>query len=140
MPAIDGCAFSFCVPYNRSVGPAAKGLVTVVEGAYAAGKLIAADCHGPMGLIDCKKPDGTPLVAGLSVTSFTNSEEAAAGATAWVEANSVFMETKFTELGATFAAGADWSSHVVVDGKVITAQNPGSAIACAEACIKALAA
>ena len=32
---------------------------------YNAGKLTAADCHGPYCLIEAKKADGTPLVAGL---------------------------------------------------------------------------
>ena len=77
------------------VGPAAAGLKALVEGAYAADKVVAADCHGPMGLLEATKPDGTPLVAGLKVTAFTNAEEAAVGATEWVTSNSVLMETKF---------------------------------------------
>lgn len=127
-----GCCVDF-------VGVDAAGLVNMVQMAYAADKLIAADCHGPMGLIDCKKPDGKPLVAGKKVTAFTNAEEAAVGATEWVSQGSVLMETKFQELGASFVAGADWGSNVVVDGKLITAQNPGSAVACAAKVIEMLA-
>ena len=126
-----GCCVDF-------VGEAAAGLKALIEGAYAAGKLIAADCHGPMGLIEPKKPDGTPLVAGCKVTCFTNAEEAAAGATEWVTGNSVLMETKLGELGATFVGGPDWGPNVVVDGKLVTAQNPGSAIGCAEKVIEML--
>ena len=44
----------------------------VVEGTYAAGKVVGAVCHGPIGLIECQKPDGTPLVAGLEVTCFSD--------------------------------------------------------------------
>ena len=57
---------------------------TAIETLYNAKKLVCADCHGPYGLIDCVKKDGTPLVAGLEVTAFTNLEEEQAGATAWM--------------------------------------------------------
>ena len=53
-------------------GPAAAALKAVVEGTYAAGKVVGAVCHGPIGLISCNKPDGTPLVAGLEVTCFSD--------------------------------------------------------------------
>ena len=53
-------------------GPAAAALKAVVEGTYAAGKVVGAVCHGPIGLIECQKPDGTPLVAGLEVTCFSD--------------------------------------------------------------------
>ena len=107
---------------------------------YAAGKLVAADCHGPMGLIDCKKPDGTPLVAGLEVTAFTDAEETAAGALEWVTGGSKSMQQAFTAAGGNFKAGADWGENVVIAGNLITAQNPGSAVGCAKATIAALGA
>ncbi|KAJ1450531.1 class I glutamine amidotransferase-like protein [Pelagophyceae sp. CCMP2097] len=113
---------------------------SLVEKAYAAGKVVAADCHGPIGLVDCKKPDGTPLVAGLDVCAFTNAEEEAAGATEWVTKNTVFMETVFKEQGCVWGGGPDWGVQVKVAGNLVTAQNPGSAEACAEACMKLLGA
>jgi len=47
----------------------------------AAGKLVAAVCHGLGVLRRVKGPDGLPLVKGKSVTSFSNTEEAAIGLT-----------------------------------------------------------
>ena len=44
-------------------------------GTYAAGKIVGAVCHGPIGLVECVKADGTPLVAGLEVTCFSDVEE-----------------------------------------------------------------
>lgn len=120
------------------VGPKAAPLVAIVEKMYAAGKVVAADCHGPMGLIDCKKPDGSPLVAGLEVTAFTDAEETAVGALEWVTGNSKSMQQAFTAAGAKYNAGADWGSNVCIAGNLITAQNPQSAVACAAATIKAL--
>lgn len=79
------------------------------------------------------------MVAGLEVTAFTDNEEKAAGAMEWVLGNAKSMEATFTEQGATFVGGPDWAPHVKVSGNLITAQNPGSAPACAEAVIAALA-
>jgi len=74
-----GCCVDF-------VGGAAKELKALIEAAYAAGKIVAADCHGPMGLLEATV-DGAPLVKGLEVTAFTNVEEDQAGATEWVTAS-----------------------------------------------------
>lgn len=106
-----------------------------IEKAYAANKVVAADCHGPVALAQCNKPDGTPLVKGLAVTGFSNSEEDAVQMSGDVP---FLIETKFKEQGAKFSKGDDWSSHVQVDGKLITGQNPQSSEACAAAVIAAL--
>eukprot|EP01047_Picozoa_sp_COSAG01_P075184 COSAG01_NODE_12800_length_1683_cov_1.714646_2_plen_159_part_00 len=37
-------------------------LKAAIETMYAADKVVAADCHGPVGLAQCTKPDGSPLV------------------------------------------------------------------------------
>merc|ERR1712216_463939 len=126
-----GCCVDF-------VGGAAKELKALIEAAYAAGKIVAADCHGPMGLLEATV-DGAPLVKGLEVTAFTNIEEDQAGATEWVKSNSVFMEDEFQKLGAVFKKGDPWTSHVCKAGNLITAQNPQSVDACAAAVIEALA-
>jgi putative intracellular protease/amidase len=128
----------FSLSLSLSLSPPPTLLATK-NSHYADGKVIAADCHGPYGLIDCTKPDGSPLVAGLEVTAFTDSEEKGAGAMEWVLGNAKSMEATFKEQGATFVGGPDWGSHVKVSGNLITAQNPGSAPACAEAVIAALA-
>lgn len=126
-----GCCVDF-------VGEPGAELKACVEKMYAAGKVVAADCHGPMGLIEPTKPDGTPLVAGLEVCAFTNTEEAQAGATDWVKANSVFMEDEFKAKGGAFKEADPWTSNVCVAGNLITAQNPQSATACAQAVVAAM--
>lgn len=103
-------------------------LAKVIEAFYAANKAIAADCHGPIALLKCKKPDGTPLVAGLTMTGFTDTEEAAVGLTNAVPA---LVESEAVKLGAKFTKESDWSSCAAVDGKVVTGQNPASSHACA---------
>ena len=106
-----------------------------IESMYAAGKIVASVCHGPMCLIECVKPDGSPLVAGMTVTGFTDSEEAAVGKTDIVP---YLIESKFIEQGASYEKGADWSSKTCADGNLITGQNPQSSEAAAELVIKAL--
>lgn len=99
------------------------------------GKVIAAVCHGPAGLVGAKKADGTPLVAGKTITSFTNAEESAAGK---VDDVPFLLESKLREEGGNFIIGEKWASHVQVDGKLVTGQNPASSKAIAEAVIKLL--
>jgi len=110
-------------------------LKNAVEKLYAGGKVVAADCHGPIGLAHCCKPDGSPLVQGMKCTGFTNSEESVVQLTEKVP---FLIETKFKELGAEFGSAADWNSNVAVAGTLITGQNPQSSVACAEAVVAQL--
>jgi len=111
-------------------------LKQAVETVYGAGKIVAADCHGPIGLAQCVAPDGKPIVAGKKVTGFTDAEEKAVGL---VEKVPFLIETKFKEQGANFVEGPDWAPHVCIDGNLFTGQNPASSDALATAVAKALA-
>lgn len=57
------------------------------------------------------------------VTGFSNSEEDAVGKTAEMP---FLLESRIKELGGDYSSMADWHSHVVTDGKLITGQNPQS--------------
>lgn len=117
--------------------PTSETLKACIEGMYAAGKIVAADCHGPICLAVCNKPDGSPLVAGHEVTGFTDAEEAAVGLTGKVP---FLIESKFKEQGGQFNAAADWQPNVVVSDNLITGQNPASSTACANAVVEKLSA
>lgn len=118
----------FDLPNNAEV----NRLITEFE---AQGKVIAAVCHGPAGFVGVKKADGTSLVAGKRVTSFTDAEEAAAG---MVEEMPFLLETKLREEGAEFVPAELWASHIEVDGTLVTGQNPASSGPAAEAVINLL--
>ncbi len=98
-------------------------------------KVIATMCHGPASLVGVTLEDGTPLVAGKIVTSFTNEEESAAG---FKDKMPFLLENRLRALGAKFVEEPNWSNHVQVDGKLITGQNPQSSKDTALAVIDAL--
>jgi putative intracellular protease/amidase len=106
-----------------------------IETMFAADKVICTVCHGPICLIECVKPDGTPLVQGKKVTGFSDSEEAVVQK---VDIVPYLIESKFKEQGAIYEKGDDWTSKVCVDGNLITGQNPQSSEAAGAAMIEAL--
>lgn len=75
------------------------------------------------------------MVKGKRVTGFTNTEEAAVGLTSVVP---FLVEDMLKSAGAAYSKGADWQSHVVTDGLLITGQNPASSAAGAKALLQAL--
>lgn len=109
--------------------------IKLLEAFIAAGKTIALVCHAPGVLHRVKNPDGTPFVNGRRVTGFTNSEEAAVGLT---EVVPFLVEDELLDLGAVFSKVKDWGVHTVVDGRLITGQNPASSGDTAKALLAAL--
>ena len=109
--------------------------IALIEGFIAAGKPVAAVCHAPAVLLKAKDKNGNPLVKGKNVTGFSNAEEAAVELTDVVP---YLLEDQLTAMGGVYQKVADWNSLAVVDGLVITGQNPGSSAAVAEALVKVL--
>ena len=70
-----------------------------------------------------KNADGQSLVSGKTVTGFTNTEEAGVGLTDVVP---FLVEDMLIKNGGEYRKGEDWASFVVVDGKLVTGQNPAS--------------
>jgi putative intracellular protease/amidase len=71
------------------------------------------------------------------VTGFTNGEEAAVHLTDVVP---FLVEDELTRLGATFEKLPNWQPFSVVDGRLITGQNPASSTVAAQNLLKFLAA
>lgn len=109
--------------------------IALIEGFIAAGKPVATVCHAPAVLLKAKDQNGDPLVKGKKVTGFSNSEEAAVELTDVVP---YLVEDQLIAMGGVYQKVEDWNSLVVVDGLIITGQNPGSSAAVAEALVKAL--
>ena len=115
--------------------PSNEALARIAEEIYGAGGIIAAVCHGPAGLLPLRDRQGNYFVRNRKLTSFTNPEEYANGTADIVP---FLLETALENEGAVFEEGGQWADHVVVDGRLITGQNPMSALSLGKALLKAL--
>lgn len=110
--------------------------IALIESFYNSGKPIALVCHSP-GVLRHVTYQGAPLVEGKRVTGFTDGEEAAVHLTDVVP---FLVEDELMRLGAIFEKRADWQPFSVVDGRLITGQNPASSTVAAQNLLKLLAA
>ena len=97
--------------------------IAIIEHFVKAKKPIGAVCHGPAVFRHVRNEEGSFLVKGKSVTGFSNTEEAA------IELDTVVpfaLETMLIENGGHFEKAEDWHPHTVVDGLLVTGQNPAS--------------
>ncbi|MFW8596044.1 type 1 glutamine amidotransferase domain-containing protein [Cribrihabitans neustonicus] len=95
----------------------------LLESFAAADRPIGAVCHAPGVFRHVNGSNGEPLVKGRRVAGFTNSEEEAVGLTDVVP---FLVEDMLKEKGGNYEKGDDWAPYVVVDGKLVTGQNPAS--------------
>ena len=112
-----------------------KASIKLIDATIAAGKSVAVVCHAPAVLKHAKAADGKPLAQGKRVTGFSNTEEQAAGLTDVVP---FLVEDMLKTQGGDYSKVADWQPHVVVDGLLITGQNPASSAPAAQALLDAL--
>jgi len=129
-----------CVFYPGGHGPlwdlhGDADSIALIEGFIAAGKPVAAVCHAPAVLLNTKNSNGESLVSGKKVTGFTNSEEAAVGLT---EVVPYLLEDQLVEKGGSLQKVEDWHPLAVVDGLIITGQNPASSTVVADSLLKAI--
>ncbi|MFD1860201.1 type 1 glutamine amidotransferase domain-containing protein [Aeromicrobium camelliae] len=104
--------------------PTSPAVDDIARAVYHAGGVVAAVCHGPAALANIRLEDGTPLASGKRVAGFANDEEAAVGLT---EAVPFLLADKLESIGATHVPGPNFTENVVVDGRLVTGQNPQSA-------------
>jgi Putative intracellular protease/amidase len=108
--------------------------IALIESFYNSGKPIAAVCHSPA-VFHRVMYNGAPVVRGKRVTGFTNGEEEAVQLTHVVP---FLVEDELKRIGGLYEKAADWESFAVVDGRVVTGQNPASSTAAAQALLKLL--
>lgn len=108
--------------------------IKLIESALQAKKPVAAVCHAP-GVFKHAQLNNESVVAGRNVTGFSNSEEEAVQLTHIVP---FLVEDMLKANGGIYSRGADWQSHVVTDGKLVTGQNPASSADTARALLKLL--
>jgi putative intracellular protease/amidase len=95
-----------------------------VSDAYAAGRVIGGICHGPLGLLKARKPNGELMVKGRRVTAVTDRQVRQLG----VEITPLHPESALRQAGALFEGKTHpardfFANHYVADGDLITGQN-----------------
>jgi putative intracellular protease/amidase len=105
--------------------PGSAGLQRITREIFERGGVVGAVCHGYCGLLDTTLSDGSHLVAGRKLTGFSWREEVLARVGGLVPYN---VEQRMKERGARYSkALLPFASYTVVDGRLVTGQNPGSA-------------
>ncbi|RTQ32943.1 type 1 glutamine amidotransferase domain-containing protein [Variovorax gossypii] len=104
--------------------PTSADVSRVTREIYEAGGVVGAVCHGPAALVNVKLSNGAYLIAGKNVSAFTDDEERA------VQLDEVvpfLLASTLERRGAHHHPAPDWTAKVVVDGRLVTGQNPQSA-------------
>lgn len=123
---VGGHGTMWDLPHNEE-------LQAITRRIYEQGGIVAAVCHGPAGIVNVKLSDGNYLVDGKTVNSFTDDEERK------VELDEVvpfLLETKLKEHGAQFEKADVFEKKIVVDGHLVTGQNPASALGVGKEIVK----
>lgn len=115
--------------------PDNKELAAIAETIYKNGGIVASVCHGPAGLVNLKREDGNFLLAGKNFDCFTNEEETLNGTQNIVP---FMLQSVLQERGGNFEGGKPWSDTVVVDGRLVTGQNPMSALSLGKKLVEVL--
>jgi putative intracellular protease/amidase len=92
-------------------------------------KVIAAVCHGLAALLSAQRDDGEWAFAGRDMTGFTNDEERQAGL---ADSAPWLLEDTLRDSGGTVTGGPAWKPFSVIDGNLVTGQNPASSREVAE--------
>lgn len=104
--------------------PESPDVRRVVRDMFEAGRIVGAVCHGPAALVNVTLSDGSYLVAGRNLSAFTDSEEREVGLDQTVP---FLLASTLEQRGARHHPAPDWTAQVVVDGRLVTGQNPQSA-------------
>lgn len=116
--------------------PRSAELAQLIARFYESGRIVSAVCHGPAGLLEARLASGDYLIRGKAITGFSWREEVLARRT---DAVPFKLEDELQKRGAMYSKAAiPFARNVVVDGRLITGQNPASAQAVGKAVVRQL--
>lgn len=107
----------------------------IASAIYENDGIVSAVCHGTAALVNIKLSNGDLLIKGKEVAAFTREEEAGIGQ---LDIIPFLLEEKLVSQGAIHVYGKAWQENVVVQGRLITGQNPASAKKVAQEIIQQL--
>ncbi|HED65228.1 MAG TPA: type 1 glutamine amidotransferase domain-containing protein [Planctomycetes bacterium] len=108
------------------------GVKAAVAHMHELGRVVGAVCHGPVALLDVRLPDGSNFLQGRRVAAFTSAEEEGHS----LEDVPFLLDAALVRQGARHSGGSPFEAHVVVDGNLVTGQNPASARGVARAMVE----
>ena len=103
--------------------PNNKALASIIQNTLNNNGVLGSVCHGPAAFVGVKNIDGSYLVAGKKINSFTNAEEKS---TPHYNDMPFLLESKLIEQGAQFESSGPREPHLAVDARIVTGQNPES--------------
>jgi putative intracellular protease/amidase len=116
--------------------PDSEGLQRITREIFERGGVVSSVCHGYAGLLNTRLSDGSLLVTGRRLTGFSWTEEVLARVAKLVPFN---VEQEMRDRGALYEKGLlPFTSYTVVDGRLVTGQNPASAKETAEKVVAVL--
>lgn len=115
--------------------PDNKAIADICSQIYKNGGIVSAVCHGPAGLLNVFLEDGKRLIDGKKLTSFSNEEEKLNGTEKIVP---FLLQTALEKDGASYSCEKPWSDYVVTDDRLVTGQNPMSALSVGKTLYKML--
>ncbi|MBB3037049.1 type 1 glutamine amidotransferase domain-containing protein [Hoyosella altamirensis] len=116
--------------------PDSEGLQRISREIFENGGVVSSVCHGYCGLLNVKLSDGSLLVEGRKLTGFAWTEEVVARVDKLVPYN---VEEEMKKRGAVYEKGlVPFTPKAVVDGRLVTGQNPQSAKATAKKVVAVL--
>ncbi|RAL02605.1 class I glutamine amidotransferase-like protein [Aspergillus ibericus CBS 121593] len=119
--------------------PTATGLQNIASQVWTSGGVVASVCHGPAifaNVVDLNTKEA--VVKGRTITGFATEAEHTLGVAKELESwGSELVEDMAERLGAKYArAPGVWDDYHVIDGRLVTGQNPASATSTAKAVVE----
>jgi len=122
--------------YDAIFFPGGLGLMTdmvdnplvkeTIKQVYESGRVVGAVCHGPTALLNVILSDGSNLLKGKKINSFTEAEEN-------IDKHELgdvipfMLDAELVNQGAIFSKTTPFDPFVVTDNNLVTGQNPASA-------------
>lgn len=122
--------------YDAIFFPGGLGLMTdmvdnplvkeIIKEMHENKKIIGAVCHGPSALLNVQLSNGSNLLNGKKINSFTKAEEEIDKHTLG-DVIPFMLDEELIKQGAVFSHTKPFKSYVIIDDNIVTGQNPASA-------------
>lgn len=97
----------------------------IVKTVHESDKVIGAVCHGPVALLNVTLSNGTNFLEGKNINSFTEAEEKL-DKHGLGDVIPFMLDAEIAKQGGQFSSTTPFAPFVVIDGKLVTGQNPAS--------------